>query len=102
MTGVEDSDALHRRARAMVRAFERGARMPETFDALACDLARFQCEHVPGYARLCAARGVDPRVIDRSARAPVVPTDAFRLARVFAFDERDATVTFRTSGTTGG
>ena len=74
--------------------------MPEPFDALAADLARFQAAHVPGYARLCAARGVDPGAITRASEAPAVPTDAFKLARVFAFDERDAAVTFRTSGTT--
>jgi hypothetical protein len=69
---------------------------------LAADLARFQAEHVPGYARLCAARGVDAHSIVRAAEAPAVPTDAFKVARVFAFDERAAAVTFRTSGTTLG
>ncbi len=96
------SAALHARARAMIAAFERGAPMPEAFDALAADLARFQAAHVAGYGRLCAARGVDPRAIARAAEAPAVPTDAFKLARVFAFDEGDAAVTFRTSGTTIG
>ncbi len=76
--------------------------MPEPFDRLAADLARFQAAHVPGYARLCAARGVDPATVTRAAQAPAVPTDAFKLARVFAFPERDATATFRTSGTTLG
>jgi acyl-CoA synthetase (AMP-forming)/AMP-acid ligase II len=33
---------------------------------------------------------------------PAVPAEAFKLARVFAFDEADAAVTFCTSGTTGG
>ena len=96
------SDALHARVRRLIRAFERGEAMPEPFDALAADLARFQAACVPGYARLCAARGVDPRAIARAADAPAVPADAFKLARVFAFDERDAAVTFRTSGTTLG
>ena len=47
---VGESDALHARARAFVTAFERGAPMPESFDALASDLARFQGKHVAGYA----------------------------------------------------
>jgi hypothetical protein len=86
----------------MIRAFERRAPMPESFDALAVDLARFQAAHVAGYARLCASRGVDPEAITRAGQAPAVPTDAFRFARVFAFDDSFASVSFRTSGTTIG
>jgi hypothetical protein len=86
----------------MVHAFERGAAMPESFDALAVDLARFQAKTVPGYGRLCAARGLDPSRLVRAVDAPAVPTDAFKLAQVFAFDAADAIVTFRTSGTTLG
>jgi acyl-CoA synthetase (AMP-forming)/AMP-acid ligase II len=96
-----ESDALHARVRAMIGAFEGGRAMPESFDTLAADLARFQAQHVPGYGRLCTARGVDPRAIARASEAPAVPAEAFKLARVFAFDERDAAFTFRTSGTSG-
>jgi hypothetical protein len=98
----ELSDSLHRRAQARIRAFEQKGPMPEPFDALAADLARFQAAHVPGYGRLCAARGIDPRAIVRADEAPAVPADAFRLGRVFAFAEGDATVAFQTSGTTLG
>ena len=84
------------------RASRSGRAPPEAFDALAVDLARFQAAHVAGYARLCAARGVDPARSARAADAPAVPTDAFKLARVFAFDAAEAAVTFRTSGTTVG
>ncbi len=86
----------------MVRAFERAEPMPESFEDLAVELARFQAAHVPGYARLCAARGVAPSSIARACEAPAVPTDAFKLARVFAFDAASAAVVFRTSGTTLG
>jgi hypothetical protein len=99
---VGESDALHARARAFVAAFERGAPMPESFDALASDLARFQGKHVAGYARLAAARGVDLASVRRAIDAPAVPTDAFKLARVSAFPEEQTKVTFRTSGTTVG
>jgi len=102
MTVLDESRALHARARAFASAFERGAEMPEPFDALARDLARFQAAHVAGYARLLRARGVDPRSIERASDAPAVPTDAFKLARVSAFDEADTAVVFRTSGTTVG
>ncbi len=98
----EESDELHRRARAFVTAYEAKAAMPESFDALACDLARHQAKHVEGFARLCAARGVDVASIDRASQIPAVPTDAFKLARVAAFAESAASVVFRTSGTTIG
>jgi hypothetical protein len=98
----EESDALHARVRATIAAFERGESGPEAFDTMAADLARFQARHVPGYARLCEARGISPERIVRAADAPAVPTDAFKLAAVFAFDASAAQVTFRTSGTTLG
>ncbi len=77
--------------------------MPESFDALAVDIARFQASRVPGYARLCAARGVDPR---RRRRAPPTcrpfrPTPS-RSRSVFAFEPASAASVFRTSGTTLG
>jgi hypothetical protein len=85
-----------------VRAFEHRRAAPEPFDELAVDLARFQARHVPGYARLCAARGVDPMRMRSAGDAPAVPTDAFKVATVFAFPTEQACVTFRTSGTTVG
>jgi hypothetical protein len=85
----------------MMRAFPEG-RPPESFDALAADLARFQAAHVAGYGRLCAARGVVPSRIARAADAPAVPTDAFKASHVFAFEESGASAAFRTSGTTLG
>ncbi len=96
------SDALHGRVRSMIRAFVCGDAPPESFDAIAVDLVAFQAERVPGYARLCAARGVDPRSISRASEAPAVPAEAFKMASVFAFDAREAIATFRTSGTTLG
>ncbi len=98
----DESDELHRRARAFVRAYEAVGEMPEPFDRLACDLARFQARHVEGYARLCKARGVNLPAITRAGEAPAVPTDAFKMARVATFPEADARSVFRTSGTTVG
>jgi Acyl-protein synthetase, LuxE len=86
----------------MVHAYETNTPMPESFDALAVDLARFQAEHVEGYRRLVAARGVDVSTIARAGQAPAVPTDAFKVARVSAFPEAETPVVFRTSGTTVG
>ncbi|MBX3226382.1 MAG: acyl-protein synthetase [Labilithrix sp.] len=74
--------------------------MPEPFDALACDLARFQARATAGFARLCHARGVDPAALTDAGAIPAVPTDAFKLTRVATFPEAEAEATFRTSGTT--
>lgn len=102
MSPREESAALHGRVRGVIRAWANGEAVPESFDAIACDLARFQARHVAGYGRLCAARGVDPSALRSASGAPAVPTDAFKASTVFAFDPADASVTFRTSGTTVG
>lgn len=103
MNAHSQSKSLHARAQAFVRAFEApGADMPESFDALAVDLARFQAEHVEGYRRLLAARGVRVDDLRAATDAPAVPTDAFKVARVSAFAESETPVLFRTSGTTIG
>lgn len=91
----------------MVAAFEANQPPPEPFDALACDLARFQAANVEGYARLCRARGIDPQALASAADIPAVPTDAFKVTRVATFDAAHtsaspASRTFRTSGTTIG
>ena len=102
MTVESQSEALHARAQAWVRAFERGEPMPEAFDALACDLARFQATFSAGYARLCAAKNVQIASISRAADAPAVPTDAFKATRVSVWPEAETKIVFRTSGTTVG
>lgn len=99
---LDESAALHARVRAFVAAFERGHSPPEPFDRVARDILTFQAANVPGYARLCAARGIGVDALDDVKRAPAVPTDAFKLAAVFAFPPREAAVVFRTSGTTVG
>lgn len=99
---IARSVALHGRARAFVAAFEAGGPPPESFDALACDVARFQAERVPGFAKLLAARGVDAARFARASDVPAVPTDAFKHARVSAFRPEATPTTFRTSGTTIG
>jgi hypothetical protein len=102
MSALAESESLHTRTRAMVQAFKQGLPCPESFEALALDIARFQARHIAGYAGLYAARGVDPRSTTRTIEVPAVPTDAFKLARVFAFDDDQVTALFRTSGTTVG
>lgn len=93
MTPLEASDALH----ARVRAFARSGGASESFDELALAIARFQAEHVPGFARLVA---LERSALDSVATIPAVPTDAFRLTRVAAHPPELDRVRFETSGTT--
>lgn len=97
-----ESDALHARSRAFVRAFERGESPPESFDALAVDLARFQASRVPGLRRLARSRGRDLASVSRASEVPGVPTDAFKHTRLASFPEEATVQVFRTSGTTLG
>ena len=96
----ETSAALHQRALARVTAFVASAPPPEPFDALACDVARYQVARSEGFARLCRARGADPATLASAEAIPPVPTDAFKLTRVSTFAPAETALTFRTSGTT--
>lgn len=101
MDAIDESAKLHHRARQSVEAFGKNATLSERdFDALACDLARYQAARSEGYARLCRARGVDPTKLARAEEIPPVPTDAFKLTRVATYPASDDKVVFRTSGTT--
>lgn len=93
--GLAEADALHARVRAAIDG--RG----EPFEVLARALAEHQARRVPGYRRLCAARGVDP-ARDPLELLPAVPTEAFKHARVASFPASLDAAVFRTSGTTLG
>ena len=98
-----DSDALHARVQAFLRAaIVDPARTPESFDAIAVDLARHQATHIPAAARLARARGIDLASATRAAEVPAVPCDVFRLTRVAAHPIADDVALFRTSGTSQG
>jgi hypothetical protein len=96
------SDALHERSVAFVSAFTTGLPMPESFDALACDIARFQARTIDGFARLCLASGVSPDTFRLAKDVPAVPTEVFKASRVATFPVEEAKVNFHTSGTTLG
>jgi len=88
------SDALHQ----AVRAFAAGDRA-RSFPDLAREIAEFQREFSPGFARLCASRGTSLASVEE---IPGVPCDAFRLARIAVHPEREDRLRFYTSGTTSG
>lgn len=98
-TPLATSQSLHERVRDEIA---RGGPTPETFDALANEIARFQAANVPTYGRLCAARGVDVSRDGAVGRLPALPTDAFRYARIAAHPAELDVRVFRTSGTSRG
>jgi hypothetical protein len=100
VSALGESDSLHERALGFVRAFECGHPPPEPFDALACDVARFQAAHDEGQARLFRAHGITPSSLKSASEVPAVPTDAFKVARVASFPPSASRALFRTSGTT--
>ena len=72
------------------------------FDALALAVVRFQLEENPTYGRFGAGRGVTPDRLEHWTEAPMVPTRAFKVARMAAGDVDQAQAVFRTSGTSLG
>ncbi len=96
---VEASNLLHGRSQAFVTAFEDATRAPESFDALACDLARHQA--ASGYGRLSEALGVDLSCLSRADQIPAIPAEAFKHTRIAAHDAALDTAIFRSSGTIG-
>ena len=94
MTRNARSDSLHQ----AVRRFAAGEQA-RTFRDLALEIASFQREHSPGFARLWASR---QRAIESVDDIPGVPCDAFRLARVALHPQTEDRLRFSTSGTTSG
>lgn len=89
------SNALHERVRAFAKN-DASARA-EDFETLALAIARFQAEHIPGYARLVDQKSSR---LDTLRSLPAVPTAAFRLTRVAAHPREADCARFVTSGTT--
>nr|MCU0685745.1 acyl-protein synthetase [Polyangiaceae bacterium] len=119
---VEASEALHRRVRAFARASAGGQGggggagsgrvgsgdgsssdgSDDTFDRLACDIARFQAERQPRLLRLYRRAGLDPAGLRFAHEVPAVPSDVFKLARIAVHPAALDARVFRTSGTTSG
>ncbi|APS00477.1 hypothetical protein [Pajaroellobacter abortibovis] len=102
MAWSDESQSLHVRVRAFVTASCQGRPVPESFDALAIDLVRFQARFIPGYARLCRSSDIDLDHISRSSQAPAVPSSVFKWVRVATFPQGEEEKQFQTSGTTLG
>src|SRR5512145_2232192 len=96
MGWLEQSNALHERVQAFVRAVQN---VDESFEQLALEIAGFQSAHIPAYARLLEANASR---LDRLDEIAAVPVEAFKLARVAAHPPEFDEVRFLTSGTTSG
>jgi len=90
------SDGLHSRVQSFIRSAPESR---DTLETLALEIARFQADFIPGYARLVAAR---QSRLDYLSTIPAVPVDAFRLARIAAHPAEADVVRYHTSGTTSG
>jgi hypothetical protein len=91
---------LHARARTFIDESSAGRRTTDDFDGLGLDIAAYQADRVPGYARLLTAARLSARDAKALRDLPAVPTDAFRFARIAAHAPGDDAIVFRTSGTT--
>jgi hypothetical protein len=100
--GVIERQRLHREVQAFIDQTAEGRTPAVSFEELALSVLRYQVEHVPAYARLCAAAQRGPGDVNDPRQLPAMPTEAFRLARIAAHPPSDDAVVFRTSGTSSG
>ncbi len=98
-TARVDSGALHERVRRFGRAALGAGDSPDSFEALALDIARHQARQHRAIARLAAQSGAPLTALED---IPVLPADAFRLGRVAGHPESADVARFITSGTSGG
>ena len=99
MNREETSRTLHERVRSFIETSVTGS-PTETFDSLACAIARFQAEHVPTVRAAFQRADLAPSELSESSKIPAIPTDVFRLRRVAAHPETSDVRIFATSGTT--
>jgi hypothetical protein len=96
------SDSLHTRVQAFIHASAVEQPTAESFDSLACDLARHQASNHAGIERLLAAAHIDAEGLQHASQIPAIPTDAFKFRRIACHAPSADQVVFQTSGTTVG
>jgi hypothetical protein len=94
--------SLGARIDALIDRLADGGRDDAARDALLVALARHQIPRIEPWARLAAARGIEPGDMNDVAQIPALPTDVYRHARVAVHPGDEDLRVFRTSGTTGG
>ncbi len=91
---LDRSNVLHSRVQHFIQSTRHD---PAQFEKLALDIAQFQADTNPGYARLVQVHGGQ---LDRLNSIPAVPVQAFRFTRVAVHPPEADTVRYLTSGTT--
>lgn len=91
----------------LARAFRSWRRRPEPWasgrtNELACRAFAIQYAGNAPYRLYCDRLGVSPADVDEWRDVPAVPTAAFRQVPLFVGDPAEASLEFRTSGTTRG
>ncbi len=91
----------------LARAFRSWRRRPEPWESgrtneLACRAFAIQYAGNTPYRLYCDRLGVSPADVDEWRDVPAVPTAAFRQALLFVGDPAEASLEFRTTGTTRG
>ncbi|MEZ4286681.1 MAG: acyl-CoA reductase [Polyangiales bacterium] len=86
-----ERDTLQTRARELIEKCADGERHDETRDTILRDLALYQRDRIPSYARLFA---------EESSIVPAMPTDVFRFQRLATHPPEQDVVAFFSSGTT--
>jgi hypothetical protein len=98
---LRKSAALHERVVSFAKAQLGSLSSPrldgDSFESLAVDIARFQYELNPGFARAVMQHTGRLEIL---GDLPLVPTDVFRLCRVAVHPPELDQIVFRTSGTT--
>ena len=98
---------LERLSAELARAFHSWLRRPEPWEfgrtnELACRAFAVQYAGNAPYRLYCDRLGVSPGDVDEWRDVPAVPTAAFRQVSLFVGDPAEASLEFRTSGTTRG
>ena len=70
------------------------------FNELALELFALQFNHNAAYRKICAARGLTPKVVEHWTRIPAVPTSAFKELELTCLAPNERTTVFHSSGTT--
>ncbi len=97
---IRRSEGLHVRVKRFAEnslAAKKSFLEDDTFESLAIDIAKFQFDYSPGFARLIGSGSFGLTELEQ---IPALPTDAFRYARVAVHPPELDAVVYRTSGTT--
>ncbi len=98
---LESTPDIARRVLAFIREGVDAPRDDARFNSLALELFVYQFERNEAYRNFCRRRNATPSDLGHWSAVPAVPTAAFKELPMTCFPPEEATVTYRSSGTTG-